>query len=63
MIPDPCCGVCRSNTDICLSRRQCEHHRIAAVKQRAEDNRPSISYRDPTGTTAVNNIMNPRRNK
>lgn len=63
MTPDPCCGICRSNTDICLSRRQCEHHRTAAAKQRAEDNRPSISYRDPTGTTAVNNIMRTRRSK
>ena len=63
MIRDECCSLCRSNTDICLSRRECEHHRIAAVKQRAEDNRPSISYRDPTGTTAVNNIMRTRRSK
>jgi len=59
---DPCCFICRGPHDICLSRGTCGHH----VKARAQDDanhKARQTVRDPTGETAVRNIMRTRNRK
>lgn len=52
---DPCCFLCRGAHGICLSRGQCEHHKLAQAQDEA-DARSRRTYRDPTADQAVRNV-------
>lgn len=58
MNDDPCCYLCRSAFGPCLTQYRCEHHIKAERQANADARRP---IRDPTGNTAVNNVMRQKR--
>ena len=51
---DPCCFLCKGAHGICLSRGQCEHHKLAQAQDEA-DARARRTYRDPTADRAIRN--------
>lgn len=53
---DPCCFLCRGAHGICLSRGQCEHHKLAQAQDEA-DARARRTVRDPTANEAIRNVM------
>ena len=57
---DPCCWACRSPTGVCLARYACEHHRVAEAQDEAR-HQAGRTIRDPTGDTAIRNIMRGKR--
>lgn len=59
---DPCCGACKGAHDICLSRYQCEHHRVADAQDEA-NHRARKLYANPTADQAIANAMRARRRK
>lgn len=59
---DPCCYLCRSAHGVCLSRGQCEHHKLAQAQDEA-DARARRTYRNPTEDQAIRNIMRSRKPK
>jgi hypothetical protein len=59
---DPCCFVCRGPHGVCLTRYACEHHAKAQAQDDA-NHRATRTHRDPTGETAVRNIMRNRTPK
>lgn len=61
LLEDPCCGICKSNMGICLSKGKCEHHVEARKRQDAND-RARQTVRRPTEDQAITNIMRATRN-
>lgn len=59
---DPCCFLCRGAHGICLSRGQCEHHKLAQAQDEA-DARARRTYRNPTEDQAIRNVMRSRKPK
>jgi hypothetical protein len=59
---DPCCFLCRGAHGICLSRGQCEHHKLAQAQDEA-DARARRTYRNPTEDKAIRNVMRSRKPK
>ena len=59
---DPCCFLCRGAHGICLSRGQCEHHKLAQAQDEA-DARARRTYRNPTEDQAIRNIMRSKKPK
>lgn len=59
---DPCCALCKGPHGICLSRHACEHHKAAQAQDDA-NHRARQTVRDPTGETAIRNIMSNRKPK
>ena len=58
---DPCCFLCRGAHGICLSRGQCEHHKLAQAQDEA-DARARRTHRDPTADKAIRNATrSPKR--
>jgi hypothetical protein len=53
---DPCCFLCKGAHGICLSRGQCEHHKLAQAQDEA-DARARRTVRDPTANEAIRNVM------
>lgn len=54
---DPCCFMCSTPSGVCASRYRCQHHIDVRREQDRADRGTSIGYSDPTGWTAVNNVM------
>jgi hypothetical protein len=59
---DPCCFLCKGAHGICISRGQCEHHKLAQAQDEA-DSRARRTYRKPTEDQAIRNIMRSRQPK
>jgi hypothetical protein len=59
---DPCCFICKGAHGICLSRGQCEHHKLSQAQDEA-DARARRTVRDPTANEAIRNIMRSRKPK
>ena len=59
---DPCCYLCKSAHGVCLTRGQCEHHKVAQAQDEA-DARARRTYRNPTEEQAIRNIMRSRKPK
>lgn len=53
---DPCCFFCKGAHGICISRGQCEHHKVAQAQDEA-DARARRTVRDPTANEAIRNVM------
>ena len=49
---DACCAMCTSITGVCLSQRQCYHHK-AAQRQLDADDRARRTHYDPTADAAI----------
>jgi hypothetical protein len=56
---DPCCGLCRTPSGVCATRRTCEHHKAV----RSEQERAVIVYKDPTGERAARNVDRERKKR
>ncbi|AYR01580.1 hypothetical protein PP639_gp080 [Arthrobacter phage Seahorse] len=59
---DPCCFLCKGAHGICLTRGQCEHHKVAQAQDEA-DARARRTVRDPTANEAIRNVMRNRKTK
>ena len=59
---DPCCFLCKGAHGICLSRGQCEHHKLAQAQDEA-DARARRTHRDPTADQAIRNATRSPKSK
>lgn len=59
MINDPCCALCKGAHGICLSRHQCEHHKIADAQDEL-NHRARKVYANPTADQAIRQAMKGR---
>lgn len=60
MSSDACCWLCKTPSGVCSTGRACDHHKDARKRDDADD-KARQTVRDPTGNTAVNNVMRAQR--